>query len=100
MNAGHLQLSLDVGPDALEQIASRAAELVLERLEMVSNAPEFLSVPEAAELLRCKPQRIHELTSAGRLQRFKDGSRVLLRRSEILAHLGAGEALAERRRAA
>ena len=66
MTSGHLQLSLDVGPDALEQIAARAAELVLERLEMVSSAPEFLSVPEAAELLRCKPQRIHELTSSGR----------------------------------
>jgi excisionase family DNA binding protein len=73
---------------------------VLERLETSQAMPEFLTVPEAAELLRCKPQRIHELTSAGELRRYKDGSRVLLSRTEILARIGAADSLAERRRAA
>jgi len=48
---------------------------------------EFLSVAEAAELLRCKPQRIYDLVSDGRLERFKDGSRVLVRRADVVAHV-------------
>jgi excisionase family DNA binding protein len=55
----------------------------------VSPAP-FLTVNEAAQLLRCKPQRIYDLLSAHRLTRFKDGSRVLLSRAEVEAWVGGG----------
>jgi excisionase family DNA binding protein len=74
--------------DLVELIAERAAELVLERLE-VAQAPEseFLTVSEAAEFLRCKPQRIYDLLSGRQLERFKDGSRVLVKRAELVAHL-------------
>jgi excisionase family DNA binding protein len=49
--------------------------------------PEFLTIPETAQLLRCKRQRVDDLLSSGRLTRVKDGSRVLIRRAEIDAYL-------------
>ena len=75
-------------PEALiKEIADHAAAIVLERLEAPRTQSEFLTVPEAAELLRAKPQRVYDLLSAGRLERFKDGSRVLVRRADVVAHL-------------
>jgi excisionase family DNA binding protein len=74
--------------DVVELVAERAAEIVLERLNAQPvTQSEFLSVGEAAELLRCKPQRVYDLLSAGQLERFKDGSRVLVRRADLVAHL-------------
>ena len=72
--------------DIIDVIAERAATLVLERL-VTKPCPEFLTVTEAAELLRAKPQRVYDLLSDGRLERFKDGSRVLVRRADLVAHL-------------
>jgi excisionase family DNA binding protein len=76
-------------PDALlDRIAERAADLVLARLDREKPPEsEFLTVPEAAELLRAKPQRVYDLLSDGRLERVKDGSRVLVRRADLIAHL-------------
>lgn len=82
MSGLHLQL-----PDELlDAIAERAAVLALERLERQGPASEFLTVDEAAELLRCKPQRIYDMRSDGRLSKFGDGSRALVMRSELIAH--------------
>ena len=67
--------------DAVEAIAERAAELVLARL--AERESPYLSVDEAAGYLRCARQRIYDLCSAGRLTRFKDGSRVLVARAEL-----------------
>jgi excisionase family DNA binding protein len=81
-------------PEALiERIAARVAELLSDRRrrQELAGVPPYLSVPEAAELMRAKPQRIYDLLSSGRLTRFKDGSRVLVSRAEIDAYL-AGEA--------
>ncbi len=82
-------------PDALvDAIAERAAEIVLERLgerEALAGSP-YLSVDEAAEYLRSSRQRVYDLLSSGRLSRHKDGSRVLVARAELEAHL-AGEAV-------
>jgi excisionase family DNA binding protein len=80
-------LVVELPQELLDAIAERAAALVLERLDDPSPTPEFLSVPEAAELLRAKPQRVYDLISDGRLERFKDGSRVLIRRADLVAHL-------------
>lgn len=76
-------------PDAvLEAIAERAAVLVLERLGAPrATESEFLSVEEAAEILRASKQRVYDLLSDGRLERFKDGARVLVRRADVVAHL-------------
>jgi excisionase family DNA binding protein len=70
----------------VEAVAERAAELVLERLELRPASP-YLSVDEAAEYLRCSKQRIYDLLSSGRLTRLKDGSRVLQLRSELDQHV-------------
>lgn len=85
-------------PDGLvEVIASRAAELVLERLPTPS-ASEYLTVDEAAEFLRAKPQRVYDLLSARRLTRFKDGSRVLVSRRELAEYVAGRVAPALPRR--
>src|SRR5947208_2085462 len=85
--------AVDVLFDALVQrVAERAAELVLARLPgpEAEAVPEFLCIAEAADLLRCRPQRIYNLCSDGRLTRYKDGSRVLIRRAELVAYLAGG----------
>ncbi len=71
--------------ELVEAIAERAAELLAER-ERPGTA-ELLTVDEAAVLLRCKRQRIYDLVSQRRLPCLKDGSRVLLRRADLLAYL-------------
>lgn len=43
----------------------------------------YLTVHEAAEYLRCKPQRIYNLCAEGRLTRNHDGSRLLLLADEV-----------------
>jgi excisionase family DNA binding protein len=84
-----LELPDDVMAELVERAASRAAELVLERLGRTArdHLSPYLSVDEAAELLRCKPQRIYDLRSSGVLARFGDGSRALVSRAELEAHL-------------
>lgn len=44
---------------------------------------ELLSVGEAADLLRCKPQRVYDLRSAGRLPRTTEGGRAVVRRTDL-----------------
>ena len=43
----------------------------------------YCTVPEAAEILRAKRQRVDDLLSAGKLTRYKDGGRTLLLRAEV-----------------
>lgn len=74
----HLELPREV----LEAIAARAAELVLERSPERSESP-YLNVEEAAAFLRCKPQRIYELRTSGRLRRITEGGRALVLRAEV-----------------
>jgi excisionase family DNA binding protein len=85
------ELRIDLPATLIDEIAERAAALVLERLDGNPRQPELLSVPEAAELLRCSRQRVYDLLSAGRLERLKDGSRVLVRRADVIAHLLPGD---------
>ena len=69
----------------LDELVDRLAERVALRLE--ARDPqlegELLSVPEAAHVLRCKPQRIYDLRSAGRLPRTVEGGRAVVRRSDL-----------------
>jgi excisionase family DNA binding protein len=86
--ASQASVTLAVPREVLEALAQRAAAIVLERLAIeTAPASEYLSVAEAAELIRAKPQRVYDLLSAGRLTRLKDGSRVLVNRAEIEAYL-------------
>jgi excisionase family DNA binding protein len=83
-----LQLEL---PDAqLDEIAERAAQIVLSTIGGRGSS-EFLTVAEAADLLRAKKQRVYDLLSANRLTRYRDGTRVLLARTEIDDYLTGGK---------
>ncbi len=78
-------LSLPFPDELVERIAERAADLLAERERPAE--PELMSVSEAAELLRCRRQRVYDLLSQGRLPHLKDGARVLIRRAELLGYL-------------
>lgn len=70
----------------LDEIVERVVERVARRLEAHSARPQhsdLLSVPEAAAVLRCKPQRVYDLRCAGRLPRTVEGGRAVVRRSDI-----------------
>ena len=47
--------------------------------------PQFVSVQEAAELLRVSVVSIRRYLGQGKLKRFKVGSRTLLRHSDVMA---------------
>jgi excisionase family DNA binding protein len=79
----------EIPTDVLDDLVERVADLVLARLpdRRVATESHFLTVKEAAELLRCSRQRVYDLLSDGRLTRHKDGSRVLILRAEVIAHV-------------
>lgn len=52
----------------------------------------WLSIEEAAGRARCAKQRIYDLLSQGRLKGGRDGTRRLIRRSELDAYLESGQA--------
>ena len=81
-------LALNIPENLVDEIARRAAALVLEQLQPTENgASAFLTVPEAAELLRAKRHRVDDLLSRGTLTRVKDGTRTLIARTELEAYL-------------
>jgi excisionase family DNA binding protein len=74
--------------DLVERVATRVAELLAERMASGSTAaPPCLDVDQAAEYLRCKPKRIYDLVSQGRLPTHRDGTRLLFRREELDSYL-------------
>jgi excisionase family DNA binding protein len=73
--------------DALREAPEALAELrELLAVDVPAGDP-WMDVREAAEYLRCKPQRIYDLKSQGRLAAGGDGSRPLFRRSTLDAYL-------------
>lgn len=88
---GHVNrpLAFELPPEAVEAIAARVAVLLDDRTPA---APEWLTVPEAAEYLRCRPKRVYDLCSQRRVPYSKDGSRTLLRRSDLDRYLEEGSA--------
>jgi excisionase family DNA binding protein len=57
-----------------------------------SSAPlsRYMTIAEAAAYLRCSRQRVYDLLSQRRLQRYKDGARTLIERDELEAYLDGG----------
>lgn len=87
------ELVIELPRECVDAIAARAAAILGARTDQPSRAPSpYLSVPEAAEYLRAKPQRVYDLLSARRLTRYKDGSRTLVSRAELDAYLENGRA--------
>jgi excisionase family DNA binding protein len=87
-------LTLALPDELVEAIADRAAKIVLERLDAHASTPEvspYLTIPEAADYLRCSRQRVDDLLSSGRLTRVKEGRRTLVARGEIETYLNGVE---------
>ncbi len=69
----------------LDELVDRVADRVVQRLGSApsSRTGELLNIAEAAELLRCKPQRVYDLRSSGRLPRTVEGGRAVVRRADV-----------------
>lgn len=84
------QVVLQLSDEQLAELAGPVAELLAERGLLGAPAPAedpWLDVDAAATYLCCKPKRIYDLRSQGRLEHCKDGSRLLFRRSWLDEHL-------------
>lgn len=85
-----LSLQLDLPDEFAEQVAQRAAQIVIERVQL---EPEgYIGVREAADFLACPTSRIYSLVSAKRIPHYKDGSRLLFDRSELREFVRKGGA--------
>ena len=80
-------LTGELSEEAIERIAARAAEVAAGRIADAASRSPYLSIPEAAELLRCKRQRVDDLLCQRRLTRVKEGRRTLILRAEVEAYL-------------
>jgi excisionase family DNA binding protein len=95
-----------IGPEWLEAFIGSIASIVETRLrhEMaVRNHQEqerrrpatpgspFLTVSETAAFLRCKPQRVYDLLTTRTLNRYKDGTRTLIKRTELEMYVTSAE---------
>lgn len=78
--------ALGVPDELLTAVAERVAECLAERLPATQPEP-YLDVDQAADYLACKPARIYELKAAGRLDHWRDGRRLLFRRTDLDAAL-------------
>lgn len=78
-------VALVLSPSQVEGLVEECVRRALARLPAAPSGPLWMTTEEAADYLRCKPQRIHELVSRGDLTRNKEGGRLLLRRAEVEA---------------
>lgn len=66
-------------------------ELILDQLKTnrknAPELPEIISLEEAAEFLRSSKSKLYQLTSRNEIPHYKQGARVLFRRSELLQWL-------------
>jgi excisionase family DNA binding protein len=75
-------------PGFIDRVAERVAEILRSEFAPASEPlADYLNVDEAANYLRAKPHRVYDLVSSGRLSRFKDGSRLLVKRTELDQYL-------------
>lgn len=75
-----------IPPELVEVIAQRAADIAEERegnRAKLLDDQALLTPQEAADILRCKKQRVYELHHSGRLPGMKEGGRLLFRRGDL-----------------
>ena len=77
------ELTISFPEELIEAIVERVRAILALTSPDPRSASPYLTTEEAAAYLRCKRQRIHDLLTAGRLSRFKDGRRTLVLRAEI-----------------
>ena len=80
------QASIELTAETVEVIACRVAELLADQAPAGEVDP-YLTVEQAADYLACRPKRIYDLCSQRRVAFHKDGSRTLLRRSDLDAYV-------------
>jgi excisionase family DNA binding protein len=78
-------LVLRAPPELVDAVADRVLELMGERGLLEPDS--WLTVQEAAEYMRCAPQRIYDLVRAGKLLPCRDGRKLLFRRSDLDRYL-------------
>ena len=107
MSTSETPISLQLPDAVIEAIALRVAPMVakLIRPEGSASESEFLSVEEAADLMRSTPGRVRNLITSGQLlPNAYNGRRPLLSRVQVRAWMRTVDALAPaeqlRRRAA
>ena len=84
-------VTITLSGDALRAIAAAVSDQVQPTAQTA--ASPYMTVAEAAAYIRASPQRIYDLLSSRRLPKHKDGSRVLILRSELDEYLtGRGQA--------
>lgn len=76
-------LTIPLPPELVEQIAQRAAEIVLDRIGAQNGSSPWLTASEAAEYLRWPVKRIYNLSAAGAIPHRKQEGRVLFHRVEL-----------------
>ena len=86
-NSAPIAVTVQLTADDVERIARRAAEIITARAPGPRRVSPYITIPEAAELLRTKRQRIDDLLSQGRLTRVKDGGRTLIAVEELERYL-------------
>lgn len=107
MDSGGAPINLHLPASVIEAIAVRVAPMVAElmRTEGGGTESEFLSVEEAADLMRSTPGRVRNLITSGQLvPDAYNGRRPLLSRVQVRAWMKTVDTLAPaeqvRRRAA
>ena len=83
--------ALALPAELVEQIAARAAKLVIDQLDQ-TGAHGFLDVSGAAAFLSCPESRIYALVSARRLPVHRDGSRLVFDPAELRDYVRNGGA--------
>ena len=77
-------LTFSLPPDAIEAIAQRAAELVLEQIDHGNGSRSpWLSLAEAAGYLRVSERQLQRLLARGRVRSTTIGRRRLLHRDDL-----------------
>lgn len=97
MNSVEAPVSLELPPSVIEAIAQRVAPMVAELIcrEGSTSESEFLSVEEAADLMRSTPGRVRNLITSGQLvPDAYNGRRPLLSRVQVRAWMGTIDTLA------
>jgi len=84
-------LALTVPAALVDAIAHRTAELLADRLPEPAPDP-YLTVEDAAAYLSAPASRVYDLVSLRRVRHFRDGRRLLFRRSDLDAALDVEEA--------
>ncbi len=85
--------NLALPDELLDGLAERVAAVVLSALAAAGPASSpWLDVAGAADYLCCKPKRLHDLVSQGRVPHYREGGRLVFRRDELDEWITSGRA--------